>query len=253
MFKDFILLFLVAAVSSKTVLDSTIIDFDVNQPFTPDNHEFTFSNDALESKFYFVEIRTSYTLTYEYQCQGSEEKSGKTSLYPYFIIKAQTGDCHIIITSTRTNEIQGTINIHPLDKEDKIDLDKYKYQITKLVTFDEEFPPLVFSLSKLTKNIKVKFTYWNTTVTIHGQTFILKNPYQICEGNETLEFMEEFKFMKGKDYKIKIVPEELNTTATTERFYLNGFSFYKIGEDGNLKANSLLVNIWIYFILLLLF
>lgn len=47
MFKDFILLFLVAAVSSKTVLDSTIIDFDVNQPFTPDNHEFTFSNDAL--------------------------------------------------------------------------------------------------------------------------------------------------------------------------------------------------------------
>ena len=64
--------------------------------------------------------------------------------------------------------------------------------------------------------------------------------------------MEEFKFMKGKDYKIKIVPEELNTTATTERFYLNGFSFYKIGEDGNLKANSLLVNIWIYFILLLL-
>ena len=42
MFKDFILFFLVAAVSSKTVLDSTIIDFDVNQPFTPDNHEFTF-------------------------------------------------------------------------------------------------------------------------------------------------------------------------------------------------------------------
>ena len=106
-----------------------------------------------------MEIRTSYTLTYEYQCQGSEEKSGKTSLYPYFIIKAQTGDCNIIITSTRTNEIQGTINIHPLDKEDKIDLDKYKYQITKLVTFDEEFPPLVFSLSKLTKNIKVKFIY----------------------------------------------------------------------------------------------
>ena len=126
MFKDFILLFLVAAVSSKTVLDSTIIDFDVNQPFTPDNHEFTFSNDALESKFFFVEIRTSYTLTYEYQCQGSEEKSGKTSLYPYFIIKAQTGDCNIIITSTRTNEIQGTINIHPLDREDKVDLDKYK-------------------------------------------------------------------------------------------------------------------------------
>ena len=57
MFKDFILLFLVAAVSSKTVLDSTIIDFDVNQPFTPDNHEFTFSNDALESKFYIVDVK----------------------------------------------------------------------------------------------------------------------------------------------------------------------------------------------------
>ena len=77
MFKDFILLFLVASVSSKTVLDSNIIEFDVNQPFTPDNHEFTFSNDALESKFFFVEIRTSYTLTYEYQCQGSEEKMVK--------------------------------------------------------------------------------------------------------------------------------------------------------------------------------
>ena len=252
MFKEFILLLFVAAVSSKTVLDSTIIDFDVKQPFTPDNHEFTFSNDALESKFFFVEIRTSYILTYEYQCQGSEKKSGETSSYPYFIIKAQTGDCDIKITSTRTNEIQGTIEIHPLDREDKADLDKYKYQITKLIKFDEEFPPLVYSLSKLTKNIKVKFTYSQSIVTIKGQTFILKNPYQIYEGNEAIEFTEEYKFLKGKDYKIKIVPEELNTTETTERFYMNAFSFYKIGEDENLKANSILVNIWIYFILLLL-
>ena len=67
-----------------------------------------------------------------------------------------------------------------------------------------------------------------------------------------LENIEEYKFIKGKDYTIKIIPEEL-IAGTKKYYYMNQFDFYsKDGGNKNLKANIILVDLWIYLMLLLL-
>ena len=58
MFKKIILLLLITTISTKTNLVSSKIEFDVKQPFDESNHEFTFSNEAQEAKFFIVEIIT---------------------------------------------------------------------------------------------------------------------------------------------------------------------------------------------------
>ena len=253
MFKDFILLLLVITISTKTVPFSSTIEFDIDQSFDSDNHEFTFTNEALEQKFFLVEIQTDSLLGYEYQCQGSEKKSGKTHTEPVFIIKANTGECNINITSSSwVHELKGTINIHPFDREIAVDFEKYRYRIESITKFDEEFPPLLFSVSNLAKDTEVLFTYIKSNVIINEYSFVMKNPYQIYDGNETIGDIEEFKFIKGKDYKIKIIPEEL-VAGTKKYYYMNQFDFYsKDGGNKNLKANIILVDLWIYLMLSLL-
>ena len=54
--QQIILLLLITFVSTKTNLESTIIDFDVKQPFSDKNLIFSFSNKAIESKFFLVKI-----------------------------------------------------------------------------------------------------------------------------------------------------------------------------------------------------
>ena len=56
MYKKIILLLLISAISTKTELDSTIIDFDVKQPFDENNLVFTFTNSARDQKFFLMQI-----------------------------------------------------------------------------------------------------------------------------------------------------------------------------------------------------
>jgi len=72
-------------------------------------------------------------------------------------------------------------------------------------------------VSNLAKDTEVLFTYVKSKVIINEYSFVMKNPYQIYDGNETIGDIEEYKFIKGKDYKIKIIPEEL--IAGTKKYY----------------------------------
>ena len=107
-------------------------------------------------------------------------------------------------------------------------------------------------MSNLAKDTEVLFTYVKSKVIINEYSFVMKNPYQIYDGNETIGDIEEYKFIKGKDYTIKIIPEELNA-GTKKYYYMNTFDFYsKDGGNKNLKSSIILVDLWIYLMLLLL-
>jgi len=107
-------------------------------------------------------------------------------------------------------------------------------------------------VSNLAKDTEVLFTYVKSKVIINEYSFVMKNPYQIYDGNETIGDIEEYKFIKGKDYKIKIIPEEL-IAGTKKYYYMNTFDFYsKDGGNKNLKSSIILVDLWIYLMLLLL-
>ena len=132
MYQEIILLLLISTISTKTNLISSTIEFDIKQPFDNNNHEFTFSNEAEEAKFFLVEIKTTENLKYEYQCQGSNNGTEDVSKIPVFIMKAQTGECSInIFSSSSVIKAGGTIEVHPLEREFPIDLDKMRFEMKK--------------------------------------------------------------------------------------------------------------------------
>ena len=246
MTKNIILLLLLINISTLTSLDSTSIPFDVTQSFDENNHEFTFSNDAQESGFFLIAIDAKNRQRYEYQCQGSGKQSGSTSTNSYFIIKAQPGQCSINVYSTSSlYKTEGTIMIHSFAKVISVELNKF-YGLSKNIHFTEKFPSYAFSVSNLEKDIETTLTYGASSVTIEDKTFILKNPFRICQGNDCKENIKTFKFTKGQEYKIEVLPEELNTGSRVA-YYMNSFSFML-----NSGRNLSLMNQLIYLILILL-
>ena len=130
-------------------------------------------------------------MQYEYQCQVSDKESGNVTGQPLFIIKAQTGECSInIFSSSPIFKVEGTIEVHPLERAVPINLEKEKVQIDNLVSFDERFPSLVYSISNLVADTEAKFTYGSSTVTIDDKTFTLKNPFRICVENDCKDDIE---------------------------------------------------------------
>ena len=264
MFKKIILLLLLTTISSKiNQVSSTIIEFDVDQPFDKDNHVFTFSNTAKEEKFYLVDIDIkNEAVKYEYKCQGSSGDTGGKFIYflSHFIIKAQTGECTLNIEANQwDSKNKKTIFIHPFDKEIPVDIDKQKFNFDEYVEFDEQFPPLVFSVSNVTENVTAKFIYWRNSVEIDGKYHMLKNPFRVCLEKDCKDDITEYTFIEGKDYKIEMKTEEI-TSGTKKYYYLEGGTFYKIsgGDDTTdgrpdiLGGNHLLVNPIIYLILSIL-
>ena len=186
MYKKIILLLLISTVSTKTELDSTIIDFDVKQPFDENNLVFTFTNSARDQKFFLMQIDSDiYSVNYEYQC-GSTGKSSKSSANHLFIIKANSGDCTINISyAVKELKSKGTIWVHPFDREIIFNLEKEeKFAFSKYVEFKEKFPSLFFSVSNLTKDTEVQFTHGHSVIRKEDKIFTLKNPFRICQGKE---------------------------------------------------------------------
>jgi hypothetical protein len=186
MHKIIILLLLITAISAKTNLASTIIDFDVKQPFDENNLIFTFTNSALESKFFLVKIDSElFHVKYSYQCQIPGNKS-ESSLNHLFIIKADPGDCRINIEyALKELTSKGTIWVHPFDREIIFNLEKEeKFAFSKYVEFKEKFPSLFFSVSNLTKDTEVQFTHGHSVIRKEDKVFTLKNPFRICQGKE---------------------------------------------------------------------
>ena len=198
-------------------------------------------------------------MQYEYQCQGSDKESGNVTGQPLFIIKAQTGECSInIFSSSSIFKVEGTIEVHPLERAVPINLDKQKVLIETVVLFGEKFPSLVYSISNLVADTEAKFISGTTTVTFDGKTFTPKNPFRICVENDCKDDIETYKFIKGKEYTIEIKPEELDS-GTRVIYCMNSFSFYKTsgGGDGDdtsdtSAGNNFSVNPLIYLIVILL-
>lgn len=249
MHKIIILLLLITAISAKTNLASTIIDFDVKQPFDENNLIFTFTNSALESKFFLVKIDSElFHVKYSYQCQIPGNKS-ESSLNHLFIIKADPGDCRINIEyALKELTSKGTIWVHPFDREIIFNLEKEeKFAFSKYVEFKEKFPSLFFSVSNLTKDTEVKFTHGHDVITKGDKIFTLKNPFRICQGKECKDDISQYTFINETDYTIEIKTEEINA-GTKKYYYMNSFSFYKKSNGGN----NILMNPLIYLVLLLL-
>ena len=256
MYKKIILLLLISTISAKTNLVSSKIEFDVKQPFDESNHEFTFGNEAQETKFFIVQIVTpTKMLKYDYQCQGSSRETGTVLTNPIFIIKAQTGECSINIYSTSSlYKVKGTIEVHPLDRAFPINLDKEKVVINSLVSYNEKFPSLVYSISNLVADTEAKFTHDSPTIIIEDIYFTLKNPFRICVENECKDDIETYTFIKGKSYTIEIKNEEL-VAKTKKQYYMSTFSFYKTsggGGDDTSAGNNISVNPVISLLLLIL-
>ena len=258
MLKKIIILLLITTISTKTNLVSSKIGFDVKQPFDESNHEFTFSNEAQEAKFFIAEIITpTKMLKYDYQCQGSSQKAGSVAINPRFIIKAQTGECSLnIYSSSSLYKVTGTVEVHPLDRPVPINLDKQKIAIDSIVSFNEKFPSLFYTISNLVADTEAKFTHDSPTVIIEDIYFTLKNPFRICVENECKDDIKTYTFIKGKNYTIEIKNEEL-VAKTKTQYCMTSFSFYKtsgggdVGDDTS-AGNNISVNQLILFLLLIL-
>ena len=269
MFKKIIILLLLTTISTKINEVSSAIEFDVEQPILKDDHVFTFSNTAQDTKFYLVEMDiVDNMVRYEYKCPGSSGSSGGYFTFSPdpMIIKAQTGECSISIELNDWNtKDKRTIWIHPLDREIEIDLVNQTYQLKHYAEFNEKFPSLVFSVSNLTESITAKFEYERSLVKIDDNYYSLKNPFRVCLENDCKDDIKEYKFIEGKVYKIEMKIEEI-TSGSKKYYYLEGGSFYKSsGEDDTTDGrktdedrtdisgvNHILVNPIIYLILSIL-
>ena len=248
--QQIILLLLITFVSTKTNLESTIIDFDVKQPFSDKNLIFSFSNKAIESKFFLVKIDSDiFSVKYTYQCQRPVTGQD-SSAHHLFIIKADPGDCTInIVYSNKELTSNGTIWIHPFEKEIIFDLEKEKrFAFSKYVKFEEKFPSLFFSISNLTNDTEVEFTHGPSLIYEDKEPFTLKNPFKVCQGSDCKENVHEYKFMNKTDYTIEIKTEEIDT-GSHKYYYMDSFSFYKKTDGGN----NILINPLIYLLLFMLF
>lgn len=250
MYKKIILLLLISAISTKTELDSTIIDFDVKQPFDENNLVFTFTNSALDQKFFLMQIDSDiYSVNYEYQC-GSTGKSSSSAKNHLFIIKANSGDCTINISyAVKELKSKGTIWVHPFENKIIFNLEKEgKFSLSNYLEFNEQFPSLFFSVSNLTSDTEVNFIYGLNLINKGDKYFTLKNPIRVCEGNDCKENVTNYKFLNETDYTIEIKTEEV-TVKNKKYYFMNSFNYYRRSNGGN----YILANPLIYLILLMLF
>ena len=245
-----IFLLLLTFISTKTNLESTFIDFDVKQPFNENELSFTFNNEGIGAKFFLVKIDSDlYSVKYTHECKN--KVSGKeSSPHHLFIIKADEGDCKINIDyATKGYTSNGTIWIHPFEKEIMFDLEKEgRFATTKYVQFEEKFPSLFFSISNLTNDIDVEFMHGPSVIYEDKEVYTLKNPFKVCQGSDCKENVHEYKFVNETDYTIEIKTEEKDTGAH-KYYYMDSFSFYKKKDEGN----NILVNPLVYLLLFLLF
>ena len=240
MIKNFILFLLLANTSFIISLKSGQIVFDEEIDFDETNSEFNFDNEGEETEYYLMTISPTESVKLKYTC-GDRGFNGNIPERMSIGLKLdKTQSCNIILSADGGNEFKGKIMVHPLKNEIPVDLTK----ITEHKGFGqayETFPPLVYSVSNVTENVKFKFDFVNVKIPIGDKTFTLSNPFQVC-GEKCENDVKTYKFAKGKEYKIKIKFQELKTDSTT-RYYFPDYSFEKTSKSENIKIALSLISL----------
>ncbi len=212
----------------------TALDFDTEMSFDKEKYEFVFTNEDLEKNFYLVKIQTSSILTYEGVCTGAATKTDKTTVYKYFILHSETGQCIITITTSSevAQPIKGTIWVHPLMNSIQTDITKNKYTISNILKSDESTPPIVYSVSNLENDTEIKLSYSSTSsITRNGKRYFLSNPYEVCKGTDCKTGVTSYKFLKGNNYEIHAKFEEISSNHHTA-------PFSSVKSEGNEEKNA---------------
>ena len=226
MLKTLIFFLLSASIPMKELTTSSHLDFDTETFFDKNNYVFSFSNEDYKKNFYLVHIDTNSILNYKCECTGAPRKKDTTTAHKYFILKSEKGQCVITITtpSEKIFPVKGTIWAHPIKNSIQADIAKNKYEINKILNSDELLPPIVYSVSNLENDIEINFSYSKGLVIINGKEFILSNPFEICLENDCKTGITSYKFLKGKNYEIRVKFEELDSDDG-KYYYLPSFSF----------------------------
>ena len=212
MMKSLIIVLIVANIISLEAEKKFL--YDVENPFDEDNNEFTFeSNSVGESTYYLLIINTKSKLSYRYGC---EQTKGAEIVNdgPFAItLNLKKESCNIVIKPYEDSEVKGTIMIHPLNIETKVDFNKQeKHGFEGSITSKEKCPPIVYSISNLDEDVSVKFTYAYYTIKFKDQSVSLANPFKVCLKDDCEEKVKTYKFLKGKDYKIYVDFTEVTST-----------------------------------------
>ena len=215
MIKSLIILLIIANIEINTSLEAEKkFIYDVENPFDKDNNEFTFEyNGADESTYYLLIINTKSKLSYRYSCEKTKGADIVNIGSFAIVLNLKKESCKIEIKPYEDSEVKGTIMIHPLNIETKVDFNKQeKYGFEGSITSKEKCPPITFSISNLNEDVLVKFTYSYYTIVFKDKSVSLANPFKVCLKDDCQENVKTYKFLKGNNYKIYADFTEVTST-----------------------------------------
>ena len=230
MIKSLIYYLIIANIGISTSLEAGKFIFDVENTFDNDNNEFIIENNSDESENYLIIINTNSQLYYRFDCTITPGRNMNSMGSFALTLNLQKESCKIAINPYKDSKVKGTIMVHPLKIEINVDFNKnLKYGIEELISAQQKTPPIVYSVSNLEEDLSVKFSYIKVTTKFDNKTFTLQNPFKICLKNDCKEKIETYKFLKGNNYKIYLIFEELKSDLRT-LYKIPPFSFKKISE-----------------------
>ena len=230
--KSFIIFLIVANIEIFTSSTLAKLMPDIEYNFDMNNNEFTFEyNGYEESAFYLVIIKANSGINFKFTCQNTSVKA-KTRPPITFLLTLKKESCNLEINTFDDPEVNGTVMIHPLNIEINIDFNKKeKYELNGVLVSNEKFPPIIYSLSNLVKDVSVNFSYEKEEIKFDDKSFTIKNPFKICLKDNCKDKIKTYKFLKGNNYKIYLMPQELKSDLSI-RYQIPSFSFEIIKDDG---------------------
>ena len=236
MIKNLIIFLLLTNVLFTVSLKSGQITFDEEIEYNEDNSQFNFENEGEETAYFLMKINPTKDVKVKYTCGGT----GRTETFIELLsigLKLEKGQtCNIQLSPNEEGaELKGKIMVHPLSSEIPVDLTK-KTEYKGHAQSYEACTPLVYSVTNVTEDVKFKFEYVETKISIAGgDSFTLSNPFQVC-GDKCENNVKTYKFSKGKDYKINIKFEGKEVGSSTLYFF-PAFSFEKTNKGDNIKLS----------------
>ena len=227
MIKNLIIFLIIFNIEIAISLEAKKFIYDVENTFDKDNNEFTFENNSDESAFYLIIIKTKSRLYYRYDCSTTIGRNMVTVGSFALSLNLKKESCNFVIKSYEGSEVKGTIMVHPLNIEIKVDFNqKEKYAIDGVISAYEKSSPIIYSISNLEEDISVKFTFLKVTK-FGDKTLVLTNPFKVCLKDDCKDKIKTFTFLKGNNYRIYLIFEELKTDLSTQ-YEIPPFSFEKI-------------------------
>lgn len=246
MIKIILLIFIFSIATSKEL---TSQKFGEDIAFDKNNKEFDFlyEGEGTDTLIIFVEYNSN-ELQYIHTVEDSQSSLTITLDKPgegfTFSVYNSNPKHHIKLDNIPSNG-KGKLWINPLKNKISIDLNENK-KYGKMFYIVEEhsnnpLSPLTFEINNASKDATFKFEYEaKNQELISYTTEDLKNPYEICHGEECKEIDSTYDFKKGESYTIKVNFQEVVVDDTTKVYILPGFSFndkdYK--EEGGENGSS---------------